>query len=213
MVSRDRHCAWIVGLAVLAWSCAVAAGFSMMERHAITPGPAGRPPSTWPAGGRVVFDPDRVNLVMFVHPRCPCSRASLNQLERVLSASSAPATATLLFAEPAEAVAGWSRSHLWERATAIPGVRVVADRGGAEARRFGVMTSGHVLAYDPAGRLRYSGGITASRGHEGDSLGGESLREALSGHADRARGAVFGCPLASPGESKGLPRGGTACRP
>ncbi len=43
---------------------------------------------------------------------------------------------------------------------------------GAE---LGSSTSGQVLLYDPSGRLAFSGGITAARGHVGDNAGSDAI--------------------------------------
>lgn len=81
-----------------------------------------------------------------------------------------------------------------ERARAIAGVRVFADVDGKEAARFGAVTSGHVVAYDNDGVRVFSGGITGSRGHEGDNVGAERLVDVIGGGA--AAGAhVYGCGL------------------
>ncbi|HLB76837.1 MAG TPA: hypothetical protein VJO72_07370, partial [Candidatus Dormibacteraeota bacterium] len=46
------------------------------------------------------------------------------------------------------------------------------------------------------GRLLFQGGITATRGHEGDSFGQERIASLLTtGAADRADAPVFGCAL------------------
>jgi hypothetical protein len=45
-----------------------------------------------------------------------------------------------------------------------PAQRARADAEGVEMHRFGALTSGQTLVYDAAGRLLFSGGITASRG-------------------------------------------------
>src|SRR5262249_10319613 len=138
--------------------------------YTTTPGPSGSPPGVWPVGSRVEFDSDRDNLVVFFHPRCPCSRATLSQLQRVLARSwSSPPLVTRCYVDPDGVGAGWAHTALWRHATALPGVNVVVDRGQAVARRFGALTSGHALLYDSTGRLVYSGGITAVRGHEGDN--------------------------------------------
>jgi hypothetical protein len=75
---------------------------------------------------------------------------------------------------------------------------VLADPDGREARRLGVMTSGHVLLYDRAGRLLFTGGITGSRGHEGDNVGCESVIRLLRGEGGaRHRNDIFGCSVRS----------------
>ena len=78
-----------------------------------------------------------------------------------------------------------------------PEARIVFDRDGAEARRFGALTSGTVLVYDAQGRERFRGGITDRRGGEQDNPGLQRLASALTG-ARLTHGRptpVFGCPL------------------
>jgi hypothetical protein len=74
---------------------------------------------------------------------------------------------------------------------------VIFDPDGVEARRFGAETSGHTLLFAGDGRLLFSGGITASRGHAGDNAG-ESVIVALVNNQTPAltRTLVFGCSLA-----------------
>jgi hypothetical protein len=104
--------------------------------------------------------------------------------------------ATVLFYKPENAPAGWIKSDLWDKASRIPGVTAAWDLEGAEARRFGGATSGHVLVYDAQGRLLFIGGITASRGHSGDNFGRSAIVSAVTtGVATRGRAPVFGCSL------------------
>jgi len=49
----------------------------------------------------------------------------------------------------------------------LSNVTIISDESGTLSDQFGAMTSGQTFAFDRAGRLRFSGGITASRGHEG----------------------------------------------
>lgn len=135
-------------------------------------------------------------LVMLAHPHCPCTRASLAELERLMARGDADAC--VLFLRPRDQREGWETTDLWKTAAAIPRVRVVADTDGLLARAFGAETSGHVLFYNPAGALLFSGGITATRGHEGPSAGGDAILAALRGEdpaSDRAN--TYGCPLLS----------------
>jgi hypothetical protein len=89
--------------------------------------------------------------------------------------------ATVLFYRPRQFPPGWERTDLWRSAAAIPGVTVRADPEGREAQRFGAVTSGHVLLYDRAGQLLFTGGITGSRGHEGDNAGCDRVIRLLTG--------------------------------
>ena len=65
-------------------------------------------------------------------------------------------------------------------AAEIPGVEVVSDEDDAQSAAFGAAVSGQTLLYDREGRLIFSGGITAARGHAGDNAG-RSARSRESG--------------------------------
>jgi hypothetical protein len=206
----SRHSPTIPIAAGVVWVTALAAGLSLIYGYAATPGRSGICPQRWPIGGPVIADPTRANLVMLVHPHCPCSRASLAQLERIMALCGAQLAANILFLEPRVPTPVWRDTELWRRAAAISGIRCIPDPGGVEARRFGAMTSGHVLLYDRSGKLLFSGGITVARGHEGDSAGSSAVIGLVAGKPDRVRTVVFGCPLF---EARDKPAGETAaCR-
>jgi len=180
------------------WAVAVIAGLGLLAVHGSTPGRAGHPPGAWPRSSVVKPATGCVNLVMAVHPRCPCTRASVAELARLMARSEGRVQAHVLFLAPQSKEEGWERSGLWASASEIPGVRAIADVGGAEAARFGLETSGHVLLYDANGELRFSGGITDGRGHEGDNAGLDAAIDVLSGRAGAtASYPVFGCRMFS----------------
>jgi hypothetical protein len=97
---------------------------------------------------------------------------------------------------PTSFAEGWENTDLWGTAAGIPGVTVVRDDDGREARRFGAETSGQTLLYDERGVLVFSGGITGARAHAGNNVGRQSL-VALLNHEPAARSGtnVFGCSL------------------
>ena len=147
--------------------------------------------------------PNTQTLVMFAHPLCPCTQASVSELERVLVHAPSSTQCRILFVHPGREQPGWGRSDLWDRAASIPGAIVESDVLGIEARRFHVGTSGHVLLYDASGMLLFSGGITGLRAHEGDNFGKTALLDRLFGRVHEFEQAeVFGCPLFEPA---GLP--------
>jgi hypothetical protein len=121
-------------------------------------------------------------------------------------------TAHVLFYRPAGFAQDWEKTDLWHRAARIPGVRVLCDEDGLEARHFGAATSGHVLLYRADGRLLFSGGITTARGHAGASAASESIVSFLTtGTAELASAPVFGCPLYDPSPLAG--EGSQPCCP
>jgi hypothetical protein len=102
----------------------------------------------------------------------------------------------IIFALPSGVPAGWEKGDLWNAAARLPGVRVVLDKNGVETRRFRVKGSGHTLLYAPSGRLLFGGGITPSRGHEGDNPGQSAIISLVqTGHASISQTPVFGCSL------------------
>ena len=200
----------LVRLGVI-WAIAVVIGLCMLFQYQTTAGVIGKPVERWPAGSRVVPAEGRAHLVMVAHPRCPCTRASINALARIMAHAQDRATATVLFLRPKSAAIGWEQTDLWRSAAAIPGVQVVCDDGGNEATRFGVESSGHVLLYDRNGWQRFSGGITAGRGHFGDNAGLDHCIAFIDGRkTDRHDTPVFGCSLREP--MVGDVRGAGLCR-
>jgi hypothetical protein len=187
---------WLV---IAAWLGTAVFGLRIVWAYDNTPGVLAHAPQRWPAASALAATSGQPTLVVFAHPQCPCTRASLGELAEVLARSRRPLKTYVVFLKPIDVADGWERTGLWEAAARLPGAVAVRDDGGAEARAFGVETSGQVLLYDGAGKLRFNGGITGSRGHAGDNPGRSAL-VALIGEAPAARGGanVFGCPLVTP---------------
>ena len=182
---------------VLAWLAASGATFYLAQDYEASPGRPAAAPESWPAGSELRRVPGRASLVTFLHPRCPCSRATIDELEVLLSHCPGRVASTVVFQDEAGAAAG---SALWRRAAVVRGVTVVAD-DGTERRRFGGFTSGETLLYAADGRLLFRGGITAGRGHRGESPGRSAVEAFLldPGFAppESPHGPVYGCPLAA----------------
>ena len=105
-------------------------------------------------------------LVMVLHPHCACSRASVRQLRQLMQQCGDHATVYAVIVRPEGCEPGWEQSDLRAMAADIPGVHLITDIGGKDAHRFGAFTSGQVFLYSSEGKLQFSGGITAARGHE-----------------------------------------------
>ncbi|WP_147446780.1 RedB protein [Corallococcus sp. CA047B] len=191
---------WFVGL----WLAASALGTGLMWSHASAAGPAATPPSRLPELLAPVRGPGAWSLLVFLHPQCPCSRATLTELAK-LTAHAGGRLATRVFVwAPSEAPPDFVRSELWTRAQALPGVEVVADVDGTAARELGARTSGQVVLFSPEGEERFSGGITPARGHEGDSAGSLAIRALVGSQAPGSPAApVFGCALETPPRPSG----------
>ena len=178
------------------WALTLAPGFTLLWKYKMEQGEAEGAPPVWPTDSRIPRREDRATLVLFAHPQCPCTRASVAELARLMAHFDDRLRASVVFLRPSEVGAEWDGSDLWRRAAEIPGVTVVRDDDGVESSRFHASTSGATVLYDTAGRLLFSGGITSARGHEGDSAGLARIRSLLrTGRADRPDAPVFGCHL------------------
>jgi hypothetical protein len=194
---RLRGLAWILGGVV--WGVAVLGGTAVLQGYKSRPGVAATPPATWPEGSAVARAHDRATLVMLAHPECPCTRASVGELAELVTRAGARVAAHVLFLRPEEGAEDWEETEVWRSAAAIPGVTVHRDVGGVEAARFQASTSGQTVVYDSGGRLLFSGGITAGRGHAGDNAGRSRILALLAkGSAERGDSPVFGCSLRDP---------------
>ena len=180
-----------------AWLLATGLGLSFLWSYTSAPGDPADPPANWPSDSLVSRDSDRPTLLMLAHPRCPCTRASMRELDVLMAQCKGEVSAYVLFYKPEGAGHDWAKTDLWDHAAAIPGVEVLCDNGGREARRFGSITSGQVVVYDSSGALVFCGGITAGRGHSGDNFGRTAIVDLVSGRVpDRAETPVYGCSIA-----------------
>ena len=195
-------------LLLCSWGALLLSGIAGIGWWNSQPGLSASSPARWPAGS-VFLRSTRKTLIVFLHPQCPCSRATVRVLERLAARLHGRVDMHALLLVPGSSPKGeapsadaFTTSNLLESLDAIPGLLVHTDPGAREAKRFGATTSGHVVLYDEAGRLRFAGGITASRGHEGDSdalaaLAQQIDRPAAMTTLDQIKTATLGCPLFS----------------
>ena len=191
----------------ISWLLAICFSLWILWGYENTPGKAAEPPKQWPADSKIQPARDHATLVVLAHPHCPCTRATIGELASIMAHAQGRLTAYVLFLKPAGFSEQWEKSDLWRSAASIPGVTTVIDDEGAEADRFHAATSGQTLLYDAGGRLLFSGGITASRGHYGDNAGQSAIVSLVnSGAADLTETSVFGCPLFDPNSECPMPK-------
>jgi hypothetical protein len=202
MSNKRRNVA--VWAAAVVWIAGIAYGSLAMWQFQRKAGEGAVAPVRWPASSRLSLAKGAPTIVMFAHPRCPCTRASVSLLREILSGPVRKAgNVYVLVLKPHEFPDGWEKTDVWRNAASIPGVTVISDVDGVEAARLGARTSGQTLVYDAAGTLVFSGGITALRGEAGENLGSRSVGAVLAGHAP-AQGVtpVFGCPISAKSERR-----------
>lgn len=186
------------------WGGLVGLGLFWMWQYEVTPG-ADLSSPRWPNNTQCELDPTRPTLLMFAHPRCPCTRASIGELSEFVARCPGKVDVRVVFLKPSGSSKDWERTDLWQTASAIPGVTVLQDLDGAEAEKFGATTSGYALLYTPDARLLFAGGITSARGHSGDNAGRSMLESLVMHEAPNAKGQhesflAFGCPLRNDAE-------------
>lgn len=204
---------------VFGWLVMTVGTMAAFWSYEATPGERAHVAASAPAASSVILTPGRKSLLVFIHPKCACTKATLSELQTIwngLTPEITPAC-TFILRQPAQPGNAWRETDIERACREFIGTQFIDDYAGAEAKRFGVTTSGTCLLYDEEGQLLFAGGITASRGHIGPAASQELLREQLASsngaptagdaqtHSDDDRCPVFGCPLFSP-DDKGVPR-------
>ena len=193
---------------ISAFACigAIVVGTWGLADYSNRPGLQGTTPETWPSE---LFDADsslaigrakgQRAVLLFYHPHCPCTKATVRCLERLSTRfSQKPDFVAIAFC-PSSENESWIESPITDSLRKGQHTRIVVDWDGQLSRRFGVYTSGHTVVYDESGKLLFSGGFTPGRGHEGDGPAASELLERINGQTKTlTRWPVFGCAIIDP---------------
>jgi len=192
MIETSPRPSWQVILGVAIWLIAVVAGYCWMTSYSYEAGkltPAAQAAIAPSSEGKPV-------LFVFLHPECPCSNATVDELRRISEECGGKLGITAIFASYPTLPGPVTQSDLWQMAARIPGVTVLKDEDGSMRQRFHAATSGECLLLDHAGSILFHGGITSSRGHFGSSAGGDAIIAFYHGKTSPLQTApVFGCTL------------------
>jgi hypothetical protein len=195
--------AWVptcarLGIALCAWGAAVLICLGWLSAYSNTPGTEHAPPPLSTVSMPFETTGSRYMLVMAIHPKCPCSRASVGELARLASRFHDQLSCVVLAYQPLEQSSDWIETDLVATARALPSTRVLIDVDGRDAAELGMSTSGAVVLYSPNGEPRFWGGITIGRGHCGDNLGSDAIISVLTdGRLLDVSQPVFGCRIQS----------------
>ena len=207
-IQRRRASVTLVVLG--AWATAVMGGWCWLISYgAQTNAPVGLPVNAWPESSQIRFCEGRWNLVLFAHPKCACTKATVREMHRLIvnlnREGDHRVEVKVLVSTPAYPSAEWTQTSLLQQIHDLPSATVQFDRGGHQSRKFAVNTSGTVMLFGPDRNLRFRGGITIARGHEGDSVGQGSIRALVSGrHSAITDAPAFGCTLCFDERPSGL---------
>lgn len=186
-------------LSVLAggvWLAALGCRALKIHRFEFTAGTDAPAPARWPAATGIAPSIGQPTLLVFAHPRCPCTAATLDQLAEIAAKTAGGCAIRVVFFAPESGDVAWTGTASVQQARAIPGARVLVDENGREATLFHAATSGKTLLYNSAGELLFDGGITGSRGSSADNPGTRALLALLNdGRAQESEHPIFGCPI------------------
>lgn len=194
------HSSWLIALALVAWLGASLAAwygvtaFGFTGEHVAD----GETPAVWPKDSAIIPSKDRPTLLLFLHPQCACSQATVEELERLstLAPTGTPPAIRVVASTPRSTGKLWESSPLLRSTGRLPNASVFADAGGVEAARFGARVSGTVLLYDADGRRLYAGGVTMARGHDGHNAGIQAVADLLQNpRAQVTAIPAFGCKV------------------
>ena len=187
---------WILIGAGVLWLTACIGGGTVMLKYAFTPGEEAGVKADWPAGTSLAMNGQGDTLVICVHPHCPCTRATVVELNDLMLRLKDQLKTYVLVMKPSEFPTGWENTGVVSDAKRIPNTTVMVDPDGAQMALFGAKTSGQAMLFDGRGKLLFNGGITENRGHIGDNAGLQRITSFVrTGKADKNTSLVFGCPL------------------
>lgn len=196
MLTREKKKRIWIALVGLIWIVGITFGMFILANHEKATGETKVSLPFWPQKSQLSLDHNRPTLIMFAHPKCPCTRASMEELARLMAQCQTRLSAKVLFVKPEDTDENWEQTDIWQQAAAIPGVTVSVDANAKEAKIFGALTSGQTLLYDASGKLIFHGGITLTRGHAGDNPGRDAITDyLLNGKLSQDSTPVFGCAL------------------
>ncbi len=153
-------------------------------------------PSVFPVDSQLTPGNDVPTLIFFAHPKCPCTRAGLRELARLMAEIDGKVSAYAVFLQPKGVESEWTVTGSFNAAKAIPNLQVVIDKDERETTLFNARTSSITLLYDRDKNLRFNGGLTLARGHEGSSPGRNAIFDIVTSDISSSGASpVFGCPL------------------
>ncbi len=196
ILSLGKHQRISVGISVAAWLLCIGCGGYILLAYSARPTAMSSVPQSIPVDTKLEIKRGTQSLLVFLHPHCPCSKSTVEQLRRILSVTDSRVDCHVLFVNPVGTPSKWEEGCLFDEVITIPGISVYIDDDGCEATRFSAAASGEVLLYDKCQHLVFHGGITPSRGQVGENVGSKAIVELLRANNIPGRECpVFGCPL------------------
>lgn len=197
--TADR-CSGLLAAALIVWGVIAVGGWYGISAYSFTADPDAvtGAPTRWPADSIIAKTDNRPTLVLFLHPQCPCSRATVAELERLGTLVPVQQLPNICVVATAPRSVGnlWWSTALLSRAGRLPNAHILRDPGGVEAALFDARISGTVLLFNVEGDRLYAGGVTLARGHDGHNAGLQAVADLLiDDSAQRPAIPPFGCDV------------------
>src|SRR5690606_33073432 len=126
-------------------ACAVLTCIVFVERYSNTAGEVAPSQGAWPLETQLVRTGDRPAAILFAHPKCPCTQATIQEFQRLEARFPGAFETLAVFTLPASDAEDWKSSRLIQQARNLRSARLIFDQGGEEAARFQAHVSGQVL--------------------------------------------------------------------
>lgn len=166
----------------------IGTGFFIKSKidFSFTPGKSSQFKSDFPMQSTLSVIPSKYNLYVFIHPKCGCSVATLDNLKSLAHKQSYLSDLMqihVILYDPSESPKDWLDSQtvkdIQSWASQYP-VIVKHDKSLQEFKLFDAQTSGQSFLFDQNRRLVFSGGLTEERGHAGPSSSVNYILSVLS---------------------------------
>src|SRR5947209_4253881 len=122
---RTRRLCWF--MVILVWTGTVSVGWSFLRNYESTPGQESSSPPHWPVQSSLHRNEGQPTLIVFAHPRCPCSRATLSEFALIMARCQGKLQAEVVFYKPVGSSSTWEQTALRGSAERISGVHVTLD--------------------------------------------------------------------------------------
>ena len=113
-----------IAASLIIWTTILVSGQFYLSEYETRPGATAVSPVFISAGEMHKRAKNLLTLLIFAHPQCPCTHATLRELERLVAHCQGLIGIRVLFLQPANEPREWVETGLWQQASKIGDVSV-----------------------------------------------------------------------------------------
>src|SRR5438132_535294 len=106
----------LIIVVLIIWAFCIGWGWMLLSQYENTPGQAQEPPSRWPSTTKIPTTLGLPTMVIFLHPYCPCSRATLAQLSLIMAHVQNKVKTQVVFVKLPDFSQDWVKTTLYNSA-------------------------------------------------------------------------------------------------